>query len=60
MSKKSEADLDVFLAFDARLKLETLLVRCLPLLVKLGDYQGNADDRCELILDIKRALRIIK
>ena len=35
------------------------LLRALPLLIKLGDYQGNADGRCETILAVRAALELV-
>lgn len=35
------------------------LLRALPLLIKLGDYHGNADGRCETILAVRAALELV-
>lgn len=35
------------------------LLRALPLLIKLGDYHGNKDGRCEAILEVRAALEAL-
>lgn len=42
---------------ESRVKeLETVIRETIPLMVQLGDYIGNANDRCETILRARNAL----